>query len=249
MKTTKLYSLLLVFSFIMVLIPTQGFAYKYLRCSNNYVPKKWPTKTVNFEVVTNYAPSLWSFVVAVAATYFNKNPAGVFIQVTPKTYAYNEFPGMPNGRNEIYWTNNPVNGGVADAYPYAPESVYELNTSTCFIQEADIRYPINNSQLWTTSLTASDLKIYGGQSQYRSIYPSLIYEMGHTVGLAHEKDYYNIMGIDADHVHKNGTLIEPYLGEDASAGLVALYGLSSNPPIESQDVSLAHWEHIGSRRI
>jgi hypothetical protein len=80
---------------------------------------------------------------------------------------------------------------------------------------------------------------YGGSySPLRSI---VMHELGHVAGLQHEGDVLNLMGGDYLLV-ANGAGIQPYIGEDAAAGLIALYGLSKDA---KEDVSVSHWRYGG----
>ncbi len=95
-----------------------------------------------------------------------------------------------------------------------------------------------------TGTTRDDIGEYDDDETQRSYRTVLFHEFGHTTGLDHEDSVYNIMGQDWDHVHANGTVFDGYLGEDATAGLVSIYG--SYPGSYYEDVSVSHWKHTGS---
>ena len=70
-----------------------------------------------------------------------------------------------------------------------------------------------------------------------------MHEFGHAGGLGHTANTYSIMGSDWTHIHANGTTATAYLGEDASQGVVVLYGLWTAGP---EDLGVTHWRWIGS---
>lgn len=78
---------------------------------------------------------------------------------------------------------------------------------------------------------------YGGSySPLRSI---VMHELGHAAGLQHEGKVLNLMG-GAYLIIANGADFQPYIGEDAASGLIALYGLSKSA---KEDVSVSHWRY------
>ncbi|MGR8934943.1 MAG: hypothetical protein ACU837_11230 [Gammaproteobacteria bacterium] len=80
---------------------------------------------------------------------------------------------------------------------------------------------------------------YGGSSSpLRSI---LMHELGHSAGLQHEGSVLNLMG-GSYLLVANGALTQPYIGEDAAAGLIALYGVAKNA---REEVSVSHWRYGG----
>ena len=54
------------------------------------------------------------------------------------------------------------------------------------------------------------------------------HELGHALGLQHENRLYNIMGDDFSHTYANGNLLISGRGEDASEGLVRIYGAAGS---------------------
>ena len=86
----------------------------------------------------------------------------------------------------------------------------------------------------------TDFRGYGLEK--RTFESTALHEVGHTVGLAHENRYYNIMGTDYTHLHTTGdNSLRSYMGEDAVNGLISLYGSDTR-----QDLSVSAWRHVGS---
>ncbi|MGE3511090.1 MAG: matrixin family metalloprotease [Vicinamibacterales bacterium] len=132
-----------------------------------------------------------------------------------------------NSQNEIW-----ITPGLA-----WPAVTYPVYNASGDLIEADIVF--NDDKCWAFNPTAyTNLEGYG--TNCRLMAASAIHELGHALGLAHEADEYNVMGNAWTHVHVNGTAADAYVGEDASDGAVALYGLSATA---GEDVSVSHWKY------
>ena len=98
------------------------------------------------------------------------------------------------------------------------------------------REPIGTSKI-DYSNNKSVLFDYGGSyANFRSI---VMHELGHSAGLQHEGEIMNLMGGD-NLLVSNGDNVQPYIGQDAAAGLIALHGLSAKA---KEDVSVSHWRY------
>lgn len=132
-----------------------------------------------------------------------------------------------NGQNEIWIT--PGLGRPAATYP--------LYDAAGNLIEADIIF--NDDKCWAFNPTDyTNLEGYG--TNCRLMEASAVHELGHALGLAHEADEYNVMGNAWTHVHVNLSAADAYVGEDASNGAVALYGLAA---AAGEDVSVSHWKY------
>jgi hypothetical protein len=133
-----------------------------------------------------------------------------------------------NGQNEVWFAAGLGFPGVT--YP-----IYDM---AGFLVEADIVF--NADKCWSyTGTPYTTLEGYG-TSTCRLLEASAVHELGHAAGLAHENDEYNVMGNAWTHVHVNLSTADAYVGEDASDGVVALYGLSA---AAGEDVSVSHWKY------
>lgn len=225
--------LILALSSCLYFFSTQGVSAVLERCYNNQGQEdriKWDSNEIVFYGILNNSPlNGWSNSLKEATRLFNNNPSSLRYEIKLST---NDNPTLGNGYNEIHWTHNPVVGGVAETAT--------LLDNNCRIIEKDIRFKIGGITSWTTSLEASELTVYGGR--YRQIIPTILHEMGHAAELMHEGRYYNLMGNDEKHVHRSGSQVRPYLGEDVAEGLVSLYGKAYNRSYDFNDVSVSHWE-------
>lgn len=103
------------------------------------------------------------------------------------------------------------------------------------IYAADIVF--NNNEVWSSGTYKNNFDAYGGSAgSFRAV---LMHELGHTIGLLHEADEYNLMGRPREHVHTNCSLASAYLGEDAADGAVYLYGADASA---EEDVGVVHWK-------
>jgi len=111
--------------------------------------------------------------------------------------------------------------------------------------EGDVIFDYNNTAAdpfeWTATRSKTALFNYTGSG--RLMQGTAAHELGHAVGLLHVNTTYNIMGSDFSHVHTNGSTVDAYVGEDASNGMVFLYGLWSGAP---NDLAVEHWRYSGA---
>ncbi len=137
-----------------------------------------------------------------------------------------------NGESELAFTGDLLLhcGAPACTHLYWDGSNGEM-------EETDVY--MNTGESWSTSHTKTDLNPYGGSG--RPVQTTMLHEMGHAAGLGHEAFRYNIMGADWTHIHANGNTATAYMGEDACAGLVDLYGEYEY----HEDLGVAHWRRSG----
>jgi len=140
--------------------------------------------------------------------------------------------GIDNGQNEVWFSSSSQHN---PAVTYIQYSFWHSNR----IVEADVVFWSGVS--YTTSMNKLSLWPYGGAS--RPFETTAMHEYGHVLGLGHEAWEYNIMGSDWTHIHLNGSTCRSYLGEDASDGLISIYGAYSGGEIA--DVSISHWRYLG----
>jgi hypothetical protein len=148
-----------------------------------------------------------------------------------------------NGESEIW---------LADlGEKYAGVSAVEQSnaeySTTCTATESDIiintryrptREPVGVGKIGF-SQDKNQLFEYGGSySHFRAV---LMHELGHSAGLQHEGDVLNLMGGN-NLLVANGDFVQAYIGADAAAGLVAIYGLAANA---KPDLSVNHWRYGG----
>lgn len=157
----------------------------------------------------NYANNLSTTEKVDVSTAFSRLTAFSDSGITTVDNADSSF-SRGNGQNEIYHDTT---------HPSA-QCWANFNTSTCNINEADIRF---GDQSWVTGADSQHAPYTSG----RSIMGVAIHEGGHCIGMGHENTVYNMMGSDSSHVTRNGTSSYYGPGEDLSDGLINLHGKRS----------------------
>jgi hypothetical protein len=169
----------------------------------------------------NASPELNAFVAA--KEEWNLNPSNFrFNLLFGDTFA-----AVGNGESETWFS--PVISAPAETWPVFDQAGW--------IVEKDIIF--KSDFCWSFNYTNyAALDAYGA-SPCRLMEATAVHELGHALGLEHEADEYNVMGSAFSHLHVNGSMVDAYVGEDASAGAVALYG---QPAGAGDDVSVTHWK-------
>lgn len=208
---------------------TQAMAYQLLQDCNG-TTERWSGSGFTFNAnPTGFGGTYakWRTSFATALTRFNDTPTrfNVSVRLDNDTSV-----GIGNGESEIWWAS----GTSAVAYN---------TTNPCGrIIEGDIVFHNNipNGGYGDNMGQKTDFRGYGLEK--RTFESTALHEVGHTVGLAHENRYYNIMGTDYTHLHTTGeNSLRSYMGEDAVNGLISLYGSNTR-----QDLSVAAWRRVGS---
>lgn len=226
-----MYNLLCTITMALLLMawgPGESFAYTVQKCG--ILNLKWASSVYTTTANSKGFPvGPWRDALNDVVNRWHNNPSllGYSVRYTdPNAYLFN----LGNGVSEVWWST----GFGAPAATY-----WWFNTSTCTFTEADILFDSTVPYHYTTAKTS--LWPYGGY--YRPFQTTAMHEFGHAGGLAHTTNTYNIMGQDWTHIHANGATALAYPGEDASAGMVALYGLWTAGP---EDVAVTHWRWTGS---
>lgn len=204
-------------------------AYVSLKCDGKRV--KWPSSPVQMRASQVGFPAGDSARDALteAIDLFYQNPSNFWYTLT-----YDDpLVGVNNGETEAWWTADPNLTTTARAF-----TLY--NCSSGSIYEADAVFYNGESYTYSTGNKRS-LWPYGGS--FRPFQTTAIHELGHTVGLQHEGDEYNVMGFDYTHIHANGSSAKAYLGEDSAYGISNIYGYY---PDSYEDLSVTHWKYAGS---
>lgn len=137
---------------------------------------------------------------------------------------------LGNGESELWWAD--LDPGVLGAMSW------RTNYDDCTFKEADVR--LSNKYSFDHSASKSALTAYGG-----SKYPFqavALHEFGHGGGLDHTANVYSVMGEAYKHLNTNGPTALAFFGEDATAGLIARYGVWD----VYDDLGVTHWRWTGS---
>ncbi|MGI9282482.1 MAG: PKD domain-containing protein [Endozoicomonas sp.] len=213
---------------LLTLSSGQALAYKYWTDCGNSTPRKWGSNSFTFNANPTgfdgqYAKWFTSFSNALAR--FNDTP----VNLTVGLQLDNDLNvGVGNGESEVWWGNN---GNSAIGYNITDPCGNTIEGDIIFHNTVSYNDGMEDkTNFWN----------YGGDA--RTFETTALHEVGHTIGLAHENRYYNIMGSDYTHVHTTGdNALRSYMGEDAVNGLIATYGQTAR-----EDLSVAAWRHTGA---
>lgn len=205
-----------------------AFAYKYWTDCGNSTPRKWAGNSLVFNAnPTGFGGDYYYWLESfnVAASRFGETPVNFNVAASLD----NDLSvGIGNGESEIWWS---ADGNSAVAYTV---------TNPCGnIVEGDIIFH-NTVPYWNAMYDKTVFWNYGGNK--RTFETTAIHEVGHTLGLAHENRYYNIMGTDYTYVQTEFEGLLSYVGEDATNGLAFIYGQRTS----SGDLSVSSWRYSGS---
>lgn len=167
---------------------------------------------------------------------FNTHPANYRLDLSVDSFHVS--PG--NGESEMWFTVDDLwlSNAPAIAHYYDICIWFFGITDGYYVNEVDVLFDANTN--YSTSEEKRDLTNYGGPS--RPFKTTMLHEVGHGTGFAHNNRNYNIMGSDPSHIHVNGAVARAYVGEDFSAGMLASYG----PKAETwEDLSVSHWRYFG----
>jgi len=228
---------------LLILHTSEALAWQQITCilpSNHGKKKHWTVKAYKpvIDSVSIPAGSPQYAAVLAALNTMNLNPSQFRYQlggIDTNGVAVN------NGESEIWMKDLGEN--------YAGVSAIEQSDAdyspTCTATESDIiintryrpsRAPVGISKIGFTP-NKPELFEYGGS--YASLHSIVMHELGHSAGLQHEGNVLNLMGGD-NLLITNGDMVQPYIGEDAATGLIALHGLS---PVAQEDISVSHWRY------
>ena len=222
------------------LISTDAAAYNYFKCviNDKTATFRWYDNPVDMNLYSLGDSTEWAQATREAISLWNKNPS-VFRFTDDGFY---KGGSLNNGSNDIYWVSRDVIVDNRDAMAvHSTICATSQGGMTARIKEGDVL--IAREASFTTSKNRSDIINHaGGGNGKRSFQSMMLHELGHVAGLAHEADEYNIMGDNGSHHGTNGSVIYPYIGEDASDAVYDLYGVSSDA---FEDVSVAPWKYFG----
>lgn len=218
---------------LLTIVSSNAMAHKWLydACGAN---QKWYRSSMTFNANPTgftgvYSKWLTSF--QVALDRINETPANFTMYVRVDNDS-NVRTG--NGESEIWW------GSGVSAVEYTTTSSCGRTVETDIIFHNDIHKTIPGGGYLDVMTDKTQFRGYG--LERRTFETTAIHEIGHALGLGHENRYYNIMGNDYTHLHTKGdNSLRSYTGEDATSGLMRLYGSSTR-----QDLSVAQWRRSGS---
>ena len=218
-----------------VLSASPAAAYSYQECQDEKL--KFDSNSVTIRPNTTSFPSgYWQTGIEDTVSKFNRNPSNF-------RYSVSMDPGGVGigGENEIWGSTDPVILQGAPAIAYQSSTCYWLFGNHVHMDSVDVIFDYNSPFQWTADTVKSSLIRYTGSG--RAIQTTGAHELGHGLILNHVNTEYNIMGLDFEHIHVNGSIATAYIGEDATDGAVFLYG-ARFPAWE--DVAVVHWKYSGA---
>jgi hypothetical protein len=221
--------------------PAHAFRTRTCNTGFNTVPVKMPGSSVTFRYSADSFPSTggWLDGLKYTVNQFNRNPSNFTLKLAADTTT----PFLLNGESEVWGSTDQLllHGAPAVAY-----SFFDCNLFSVKMNEGDVIFDFTDTSerpfQWTASQQKSDLWSYTNPNGKRMMQATALHEFGHATGLLHETRFYNVMGADFSHVDTVGSTVNAYVGEDTGNGLVSLYGLWADGPL---DLAVAHWRRTG----
>ena len=215
---------------VLLLWASNAGAFCIKKCDGTKV--RWPGNQTTFQLgKKSFASPEFLGAIQAARDAWNQSPAFFTVHMSYPTNSV----GLHNGVNKIWFTTD--------------QSLLEGAAGTTLrwygdcgeIEETDIAFDANPTVPWTPgTVKASDAHYGGNSALFRT---AAIHEIGHALGLCHNRWSYNIMGDQSTVVNANGSTLRPYAGASGIAGELYLYDVW--PPSQYEDVSVVHWKYGG----
>jgi len=213
----------------------EAAAFGYQTCLGEKVKWSGNSKTLRASS-TSFPSGTWRNGLQDGVNKFNLNPSKFRYSLTTDSGGV----GRNNGQSEAWGDSGSIMQG-APAIAYSYKTCYWLFGNNVYMNEVDVIFEYGSPWQWTTSSNKANLIRYGGS--LRPLQTTAGHEFGHGLKLNHVNYEYNIMGIDFEHLHVNGSIARSYMGEDAADGSVFLYGARSG---SWEDVGVVHWRYSGA---
>lgn len=237
----KLNKLMLIFA---VFYAAESFAWEQITCIlpiNQGKKKHWTVKeykpVIDPVSIPKGSPQYAALLEAIDA--MNQNPSQ--FKVTVGGFDDGDGVAIHNGESEIWMKDLGPDFSAVSAIEQSDADY----SPTCTATESDIiinthyrptREPVGINKIGYSNSKTQLFEYGGSYTNFRSI---VMHELGHSAGLQHEGDVLNLMGGN-NLLISNGEVVQPYIGEDAATGLIALYGVS---PTAKEEVSVNHWRY------
>jgi hypothetical protein len=214
------------------------YTYFYFACDNSGLTEtradayKWPGTSYSLRLKTADFPTTGASAIRRSALLgamaeWNEAPQNFTISAGSGTTG-----AMDNGVSEAY-----ANNGLCPAG--APACAPIWGSCSAGIDEADVIFVTN--QAFADTTVKANLAPYGGAN--RDLRGLFIHELGHTLALAHNAIYYNIMGDDIDHHITQGPNTHNFVGGYGARAAALHYGYRSNA---RQELTVSHWRRSGT---
>lgn len=232
-------SALMISTAILLAGAGQAAAFSYKTCLGDNLRFSSSSVTLRYST-TSFPSGYWRTGILDTIGKFNSNPSNFRYSALSDSGGV----GLGNGQSEVWGSSSQgvLQGAPAIAYQYW--TCYWLFGNQVHMDEVDVVYDFTNTAAnpfeWTADTVKTSLTRYTGSG--RALQTTGAHELGHGAPLNHVNTEYNIMGADFEHIHVNGNTATAYVGEDASDGLVFLYGAKSSA---FEDLGVVHWRYLG----
>ncbi len=117
----------------------------------------------------------------------------------------------------------------------------------CGVIERDVYFNSKHNFHAAEDAQHSPYYLFAEKTNYvPNLVATALHEFGHVLGLDHEADIYNIMGISDSHVNRNGDVTYYGPGEDGAAGARSLYGDRSGGAF---DLGVSIFARVGKKDV
>lgn len=214
-----------------VAVPDHAGAYYYYKCGDTIL--RFQSGGLEYEAGTNsFASAHRRHSLRQALIHWNDAPAN-FVFYEPE---WNKGVSTGNDVSEVWYSTD---DGILDGKPAKALSRWKCSSLSKKITSVDV---VMNADLdWMNFEDRYNHQAWNGG--YRPAQTTLMHELGHALGLAHENRRYNVMGTDPRVITLNNEKFRSYSSEDSSRGAAVVYGTTNS---SKPDLAVSVFRYNGS---
>ncbi|MEM7437028.1 MAG: hypothetical protein AAF436_17880 [Myxococcota bacterium] len=196
--------------------PHHAHAYYYYKCGDTIL--RFQSGGLEYEAGTNsFASPHRRHSLRQALIHWNDAPAN-FVFFEPE---WNQGVNTNNNVSEVWYSTD---GGILDGAP--ARALIKWNCTAFSKKFVAVDIVMNANRSWMNFEDRYNHQAWNGG--YRPAQTTLMHELGHALGLAHENRRYNIMGSDPRVITLNNEKFRSYSSEDSSRGAAVVYGTTNS---------------------